>query len=98
MINSNKVKINLKTNPFPYFEVNLISSKDAKLIRDEILSYSKDNNIFQNGSIGRINLLHKTQEQLDFLQNCSLTRNKIEEVKLFLDQNLFKVYKNCPSF
>lgn len=98
MLDSKKTKISLKQLPFPHFQYKLVSAKLADKIRKEILFNAKEGNLFKDGSIGRVNLLHNTNEQKKFLDTCLLTKKIIKDAKTFLHNNLYDVYKNCPLF
>jgi hypothetical protein len=91
--------LEIKSYPFPNYSTQFISEDKAEIIRNEILQAARSQNkSFLNGSLGRINSLHGTEEQSQLLAQCPETVNVINEICDVLPAKLIEAYGECIEF
>ena len=91
--------LEIKAYPFPHYSTQLISEDEAEIIRNEILQAAGDqNNLFSDGSLGRINSLHGTEEQNQLLAQCPETVNLLNKICDVLPTRLIEAYGECVEF
>ena len=93
------MKIQINESPFPHFSLKFLSKEKSSILRNEILQSAREqNNLFREGSLGRVNALHGSPEQRDLLSNCPETVKVINQISEFLPSSIISAYSNCVDF
>lgn len=91
--------IEINDLPFPHFSYQFLGKKDAVVLKEEILQSARDqNNLFREGSLGRINALHGSAEQRELLSRCPETVKVIKQISEALPSSIIKAYSGCSDF